>query len=126
MDPRVELVEKAMQLIGGRWKPAIMFCLNMIGTHRFSELGRMIPGVSQRMLTKQLRDLERHGLITRVYTEEIPPRVEYSSTDLGRSLHPIYKSVCDWAGTNLSRPPIAAPDEVTAPAGKRRATRRVR
>ena len=63
MDPRVELVEKAMQLVGGRWKPAIMFCLNTIGTHRFSELERMIPGVSQRMLTKQLRDLERHGLI---------------------------------------------------------------
>lgn len=126
MDPRVERVETAMQLIGGRWKPAIMFCLNMTGTHRFSELGRMIPGVSQRMLTKQLRDLERHGLITRVYTEEIPPRVEYSSTDLGRSLHPIYRSVCDWAGANLSPPPIAAPDELTRPAGKRRAARRVR
>jgi len=126
MDPRVELVEQAMQLIGGRWKPAIMFCLNMIGTHRFSELGRMIPGVSQRMLTKQLRDLEHHGLITRVYTEEIPPRVEYSSTDLGRSLHPIYKSVCDWAGAHLSASMIAAPVEVTERAGKRRAARRVR
>ena len=126
MDARVEVVEKAMQLIGGRWKPAIMFCLNTIGTHRFSELGRMIPGVSQRMLTKQLRDLERHGLIRRVYTEEIPPRVEYSSTDLGRSLHPIYKSVCDWAGDNLSRPPTPEPHEVTRPAGKRRVARRVR
>ena len=126
MDPRVEVVEQAMQLIGGRWKPAIMFCLNTIGTHRFSELERMIPGVSQRMLTKQLRDLERHGLITRVYIEEIPPRVEYSSTDLGRSLHPIYKSVCDWAGANLSQPPIAAPVEVAERARKRRAAGRVR
>jgi DNA-binding HxlR family transcriptional regulator len=126
MDPRVELVEKAMQLIGGRWKPAIMFCLNLNGTHRFSELGRVIPGVSQRMLTKQLRDLERHGLITRVYAEEIPPRVEYSSTDLGKSLHPIYKSVCDWAGINLSRPPTAVANEVTGLARKRKATRPVR
>jgi len=126
MDPRVELVEKAMQLIGGRWKPAIMFCLNVIGTQRFSELGRMIPGMSHRMLTKQLRDLERHGLIARVYTKQIRTRVEYSSTDLGRSLHPIYKSVCDWVGANLSRPPIAAPDVVTAPVGRRRSTRRVR
>lgn len=106
MDPRVELVEEAMQLIGGRWKPAIMFNLNLVGTHRFSELLRAIPGVSQRMLTKQLRDLERHGLVTREYAKEVPPRVEYSSTDLGRSLHPIYKSVCDWAGANLRNPPI--------------------
>ena len=109
MDPRVELVEEAMQLIGGRWKPAIMFNLNLVGTHRFSELLRAIPGVSQRMLTKQLRDLERHGLITREYAKEVPPRVEYSSTDLGRSLHPIYKSVCDWAGANLRNPPIEPP-----------------
>lgn len=126
MDPRVELVEQAMQLIGGRWKPAIMFCLNTIGTHRFSELRRMIPGVSQRMLTKQLRDLERHGVIRRVYATEIPPRVEYSSTDLGRSLHPIYKSVCDWAGTNLVRSPSDAPASATVAGGKPKATRRAR
>ena len=126
MDPRVELVEKTMQLIAGRWKPAIMFCLNMIGTHRFSELRRVIPGVSQRMLTKQLRDLEHHGLIRRVYTKEIPPRVEYSSTDLGRSLHPIYKSVCDWAGANLVRTPFDAPVEGPVPVGTPKATRRAR
>ena len=124
MDPRVELVEQVMQLIGSRWKPAIMFCLNTIGTHRFSELRRMIPGVSQRMLTKQLRDLERHGLIRRVYAKEIPPRVEYSSTDLGKSLHPIYKAVCDWAGAHLGRGPLDAPVEGTVPGRKPKATRR--
>lgn len=98
MDPRVERVEAAMGLIGSRWRPAIMFALIMKGTQRFSELRRMIPGVSQRMPTKQLRDLERHGLVRRQFFESVPPRVEYSATDLGKSLHSIYKLVCDWAG----------------------------
>jgi DNA-binding HxlR family transcriptional regulator len=102
MDPRVERVEAAMGLIGSRWRPAIMFALIMKGTQRFSELRRLIPGVSQRMLTKQLRDLERHGLVTRQFFESVPPRVEYSATDLGKSLHPIYKLVCDWAGDKWS------------------------
>ncbi len=87
-----------MGLIGSRWRPAIMFALIMKGTQRFSELRRLIPGVSQRMLTKQLRDLERHGLVRRQFFESVPPRVEYSATDLGKGLHPIYKLVCDWAG----------------------------
>ena len=98
MDPLVERVEAAMGLIGSRWRPAIMYALIMKGTQRFTELRRLIPGVSQRMLTKQLRDLERHGLVRRQFFESVPPRVEYSATDLGRSLHPIYKLVCDWAG----------------------------
>jgi len=97
MDPRVERVETAMGLIGRRWRPAIMFALIMKGTQRFSELRRLIPGVSQRMLTQQLRDLERHGLVRRQFFESVPPRVEYSATDLGRTLHPIYKMVCDWS-----------------------------
>jgi DNA-binding HxlR family transcriptional regulator len=97
MDPRVERVETAMGLIGRRWRPAIMFALIMQGTQRFSELRRLIPGVSQRMLTQQLRDLERHGLVRREFFEGVPPRVEYSATELGRSLHPIYKLVCDWS-----------------------------
>jgi DNA-binding HxlR family transcriptional regulator len=98
MDPLVQRVEDAMGVIGGRWRPAIMYALIMKGTQRFSELRRLIPGVSQRMLTKQLRDLERHGLVRREFFESVPPRVEYSATDLGRSLHPIYKLTCDWAG----------------------------
>ena len=103
MDPRVTQVETAMALIGSRWRPAIMFALIMMGTQRFSALRRLIPGVSQRMLTKQLRDLERHGLVRRQFFESVPPRVEYSATDLGKSLHPIYKQVCEWAGANWSR-----------------------
>ncbi len=91
-----------MGVIAGKWKPAIIYALVMKGTLRFSELRRLIPRVSQRMLTQQLRDLERHGLVDRVFYPEIPPRVEYSVTKLGRTLHPIFKSVCGWAERNFA------------------------
>src|SRR5215468_3917654 len=87
-----------MGIIGGKWKPAIIYALVMDGTLRFTQLRKRIPKVTQRMLTQQLRDLERHGLVARAHHLEIPPRVEYSVTPLGRTLHPIFKSVCDWAG----------------------------
>ncbi len=90
-----------MGVIAGKWKPAIIYALVTKGTLRFSELRRRIPRVSQRMLTQQLRDLERHGLVDRAFYPEIPPRVEYSVTRLGRTLHPIFKSVCHWAERNF-------------------------
>ncbi len=102
MDPRVEQVEHAMALIGGRWRPAIMYALVNQGVQRFSALRRLIPGVSQRMLTKQLRDLERAGLVSRTLYPEVPLRVEYAVTDLGRSLSPIYRQVCHWADRHWS------------------------
>ena len=97
MDPRVEKVEHAMALIGSRWRPAIMYALILQGTQRFSQLRRLIPDVSQRMLTKQLRDLERAGLVQRRFFEAVPPRVEYSATPLAHTLAPIYAQVCAWA-----------------------------
>ena len=97
----VERVETVMGIIAGKWKPAIIYALVMRGTLRFTELRRVIPRVSQRMLTQQLRDLELHGLVERRYHPTIPPRVEYSVTRLGRSLHPIFKSVCSWATRNF-------------------------
>src|SRR5262245_23565930 len=100
-DP-VERVETVMGLIAGKWKPAIIYSLVTGGTLRVSELRKRIPEVSQRMLTQQLRDLERHGFVLRVYHPTIPPRVEYSVTKLGRTLHPIFKGVCDWASRNFS------------------------
>src|SRR5215471_6005355 len=100
-DGAIERVETVMGIIGAKWKPGIIYALVAEGTLRFTELRKLIPRVTQRMLTQQLRDLERHGLITRVHHPEIPPRVEYSVTPLGRSLHPIFKSVCDWAAENF-------------------------
>lgn len=97
----VERVEKIMHIIAGKWRPGIIYALVMKGPLRFAALRRELPRVTQRMLTHQLRDLERHGLIERRSYEESPPRVEYEVTPLGRSLHPIFKSVCDWAGENF-------------------------
>lgn len=100
LDP-IERVERVMGVIAGKWKPAIIYALVTGGTLRFNELRRRIPRISQRMLTQQLRDLERHGLVDRVHYPEIPPRVEYSITRLGRGLHPIFRSVCNWAEKNF-------------------------
>ena len=97
----VDRVEKIMHIIAGKWRPGIIYALVTKGPLRFVELRRELPKVTQRMLTQQLRDLERHGLIERTFFEEIPPRVEYEVTPLGRSLDPIFKSICDWAGKNF-------------------------
>jgi DNA-binding HxlR family transcriptional regulator len=90
-------VEAVLGSIAAKWKPTILFFLVTEGTLRFGELRARIPAVSQRMLTQQLRDLERNGLVRRQFFEQIPPRVEYSVTELALSLDPIFKSLCGWA-----------------------------
>ncbi len=88
-------VELVIDLISGKWKLLILREL-MSGTKRFSELKRNIPGITQKMLTKQLRDLERAGLIERKVYPEVPPRVEYSLTPLGESLKGIFDAMHEW------------------------------
>ena len=92
-----ERVEAVLGSIASKWKPTILFFLVTEGVLRFGELRKRIPRISQRMLTQQLRDLERDGLVKRTFYEQIPPRVEYSVTELGYSLHPIFQSLCSWA-----------------------------
>lgn len=90
-----------MGIIGGKWKAAILYALVKEGPLRFVGLRDRIPQVSQRILTQQLRDLERYGIIERTLHTK-PSRVEYAVTPLGRSLDPIFKSVCDWGGLNFA------------------------
>ncbi len=85
-----------MKTIGAKWKPAIVFCLVFGGRQRFSDLRRKLPDITQRMLTQRLRELERDGLIERTLYAEVPLRVEYEMTALGMSLHPFYRTLCDW------------------------------
>ena len=88
-------VETTLTLIGDKWKVLILRDL-MPGTKRFGELRRSIGGVSQKVLTAQLRDMEACGLVDRRVYAEVPPRVEYSLTPLGRSLKPILDSMWAW------------------------------
>lgn len=88
-------VEVTLSVIGGTWKPIILFHL-LRGKMRFSELGRAIPSVTQRMLTLQLRELEEAGIVSRTVYPEVPPRVEYALTPLGQSLQPVLVAMRDW------------------------------
>ncbi|WP_199565487.1 winged helix-turn-helix transcriptional regulator [Spongiactinospora rosea] len=89
------LVEVAMEILGGRWKLSIVSKL-LLGTHRFGELRREMNGITQRMLTRQLRELEEDGIVSRTVYREVPPRVEYSLTDTGRRLERIVHLLDEW------------------------------
>ena len=92
-------VETTLSVIGGRWKVLILFRL-LDGTLRFSELRRVLPGVTQRMLTLHVRELERDGMIHREVYREIPPKVEYSLTPAGQSLEPLLRLMSAWGHAN--------------------------
>lgn len=98
-DPLKELpsipAERALKVISGRWKASILYYL-FASPRRISELKRLAPAASQKMLAQQLRELEAHGLVTRTVFAEIPPRVEYRPTPLGMTLEPILASLCEW------------------------------
>lgn len=88
-------VETTLTLIGDKWKLLILRDL-FPGTKRFGELKKSIGSVSQKVLTAKLRDMEKSGLVNRTVYAEVPPRVEYSLTDLGRSLKPILDALWNW------------------------------
>jgi DNA-binding HxlR family transcriptional regulator len=87
--------ERAIKVIGGRWKVFVLYHL-FEGPRRLSELRRLIPDVSQKVLVQQLREMEEHGIVHRRIFAEVPPRVVYSATKLGLSLRPIVSSLCEW------------------------------
>ncbi len=88
-------VEVTLSIVGGKWKLQIVYCL-LSGTKRFGQLRRLIPGATQQMLTLQLRELEQAGIIHRQVYAQVPPKVEYSLTESGRSLEPIVHQVHAW------------------------------
>ena len=94
-------VEATLDVIGGKWKSVILFHL-LDSTRRFSELRRLLPDVTQRMLTLQLRELEEDGVLVRTVYAQVPPRVEYELTPLGATLRQIVHALIDWSGAHLA------------------------
>lgn len=88
--------ELTLNVIGGKWKMLILWHLGREGTKRFNELKRLIPGITQRMLVNQLRELESDFIVHREVYPVVPPKVEYSLTDKGESLMPILESMYEW------------------------------
>lgn len=88
-------IERALKAISGRWKAVILYHL-LDGPKRLSELTRLLPGISQKVLVQQLRELEEHRLVHREVFRQVPPRVDYSATPLGLSLEPVMLALCEW------------------------------
>lgn len=93
-------ITASIELIGGKWKTIILYSL-LSGTRRFGEIAVRIPDISRKVLTEQLKELESDGLIVREQYKEIPPRVEYSLTDLGKSLSSVFRELEIWGTENL-------------------------
>lgn len=88
-------VERALKVISGRWKAVILYQL-FDGPRRLSELQKLVPAVTQKVLIQQLREMEEHGLVAREIFRQVPPRVDYAATELGLSLAPVIAVLCDW------------------------------
>ena len=95
-------VEATLEVIGGKWKCVILCHLNH-GKKRTSELKRLMPNITQKMLTQQLRELEEDGVINRIVYNQVPPKVEYELSDYGRSLQAILDSLCVWGESHLTK-----------------------
>ncbi len=95
-------IEDTLEILGGKWK-ALIVCLLMAGTKRTGELRRRIPGVSEKVLIQQLRELERDRIVKRTVYEQMPPKVEYSITEYGRTADAIVDVMCAWGRENIRR-----------------------
>lgn len=94
-------MEITLNVIGGKWKPLILYFLIENGTKRFGEIKSFINHTSHKTLTNQLRELEQDNLVSRTVYPTVPPKVEYSMTQKGLSLYPILEAMCEWGENNL-------------------------
>ena len=95
-------IEATLQTIGGKWKILILWHL-AVRTSRYGELRRQIPGITEKMLIQQLRELEYDGIVARRVYPEVPPRVEYAFTEYGTSLFPVLCALCGWGTQHRQR-----------------------
>lgn len=113
-DTAAESAQNVIRVLEGRWKLVILFQLFGGSIRRFSELERAIPGISQKMLIQQLRQLEADGVVTRIVHPEVPPRVEYHLTEWGQALCPVLDKLLSWAeaAPNDVRKRLIHPDAI--------------
>jgi DNA-binding HxlR family transcriptional regulator len=97
-----QFVQITLKVLGGKWKLLILWHLKD-NDRRYSELKRLIPEITEKMLIQQLRELEGDGLVRRTVFSEVPPKVEYSFTEYGRSLEPVLQTLCNWGEQHLKR-----------------------
>lgn len=103
-DPKIdELVNETIARVADKWTLLLLEALEEAGARRFSDLGRAVPGISQKMLTQTLRQMEREGLVKRTIYAEVPPRVEYELTALGHELGEAFCGVWHWAEKNQTK-----------------------
>jgi DNA-binding HxlR family transcriptional regulator len=95
-------VEATLAVIGGKWKAVLIFHLMKGDNQRFAELRRKTTGISDRVLSRQLRELEADGIVSRHVFAEVPPRVEYSLTEYGRTLRPVTEAMCQWGKKHMA------------------------
>jgi DNA-binding HxlR family transcriptional regulator len=96
-------ISTVVDIVFSRWTTPILWTLHTSGRHRFVELERRIGTITPKVLTQRLRQLERDGLVKRTYHPEVPPRVEYEISELGRSLAPLFATLAHWSADNLDR-----------------------
>ncbi|MFG2861596.1 winged helix-turn-helix transcriptional regulator [Streptomyces sioyaensis] len=94
-------INPVVDLLFSRWTTPIVWVLEHHGRLRFNELQRLVPSITPKVLTQRLRQLERDGLVIRTYHAEIPPRVEYEISELGRTLVPVFQTLAGWSDTHL-------------------------
>jgi len=94
-------IAPVIDIVFSRWTTPILWQLNSHGRHRFNDLKQLAGGVTAKVLTQRLRQLERDGLVARTYYNEVPPRVEYEITALGASLAPVFASLVTWSDAHL-------------------------
>jgi DNA-binding HxlR family transcriptional regulator len=105
---RTRFVQTTLGVLGGKWKILILWHVRN-QPKRFSELKRLIPEISEKMLIQQLRDLEKDGIVHRNDYAEVPPRVDYSFTEHGKSLKPVLQTLCHWGEVHLRQIEIEGP-----------------
>ncbi|MFI5680150.1 winged helix-turn-helix transcriptional regulator [Streptomyces cellulosae] len=115
-DPELACPTSAVvDIVFSRWTTPILWTLNMHGRQRFVELQRRIGTITPKVLTQRLRQLERDGMVVRTYHPEVPPRVEYEISELGRSLAPLFAHLAEWSAGNLDKVEQARHDYDTDP-----------